>query len=354
MTVLLGYMTDSINVTKQFSTEDDYHALIKNKARIHTDDNHAGIEQSARIKTDTYEITVSRFRPRRSLGRTSESLRTFVNVPSTARFLGEPDNLRTCSANSLKDFANKLEETVCEILPDFRFETAQLTRLDLTVTLPVPHPYYAYTRILQRLNLGMPWATEHKHENLVFRHIWSHFIQVYDKRVKLLYNQDDMRILSQELGKQVEGIIRIEERLTGSRQIQKALALRTGEELLKRAHSIGHRFQSKISSALSNVSVPPLNASFSERVTRMVTEAQPWGHSARNDLLVNIFAEFDSFFPGHLDSLVRPLHGAQRLNAQRFLRQIRNHAEARPRVLDEADLQLQNELIDGVSRTLEI
>ena len=328
--------------------------MVRNKANIHTETNHDTRLQSARIRKDTFEIRVNRFQSGRSWGRISEKVNTFVNVPSTARFMGQPDNLRTCSANSLKDFANKLEETVCEILPDFRFETGQLTRLDLTVTLPVSQPYSAYARLLRRLNFGMPLATEHLNENLVFRESWAHFIQVYDKSADLQYNQGDLRILGQELGKQVKGIIRIEERLSGSRQIQKALALRTGGELLKRAHFIGHRFQSKISSAFSNVSVPPLNASFSERLTRMVTEAQPWRHSARNELLGNIFAEFESFFPGHLDSLVRPLRGAQRLNAQRFLRQIRNHAEARPRVLDEADLQLQNELIDGIGRTLEI
>ena len=182
-------MQDSINMKKQNSTEGDFETLVRNKANIHTETNHDTRLQSARIRKDTFEIRVNRFQSGRSWGRISEKVNTFVNVPSTARFMGQPDNLRTCSANSLKDFANKLEETVCEILPDFRFETGQLTRLDLTVTLPVSQPYSAYARLLRRLNFGMPLATEHLNENLVFRESWAHFIQVYDKSADLQYNQ---------------------------------------------------------------------------------------------------------------------------------------------------------------------
>jgi hypothetical protein len=340
-------MIDTINVLKHNSTEADFKGLLSNcDAKYNTKAGKQNVETYILDKNDI-KITAKRLGGLSQFGH-SDNIFIFIDVPGAARLFGDNNNLRTCSPGSLRDFATRLEKRMRPYFSDFDFAKSRLTRLDLSLTLPVPQPYRTYERLLRQLKFRLPLNATYTNGNLEFGNNRSHFLTIYDKQLDLNYDQQDMRNLSDELGVQTQGLIRFEETLKSNHLIKQQLAVSTGAGLLNAIQTLAEEFVSRIRSAIENVTMPPVNENLSDRLKHHILEAHPFDHRARTKLLTIIFAEVDLFHNGLLEGRLARLHGAERRRGKRFLNAVKSSRQPQFNELAENDKRLQEELLNAL------
>ena len=344
-------MIDTINVLKHNSTEADYERLRSDPDAVFDANTGRQNVESYILDKNLFKIRGKRIRRLRKCDH-SDIINIFINVSGAARLFGDGNNLRTCPPSRLKDFATELEHKLWSYFSDFKFAESSLTRLDLSLTMPVPQSYPTYERLLKQLRFPLPLTVPRTNGNLEFGNSRSHFIAIYDKQLHLNYDQQDMHNLSRELGVQTQGLIRFEETIKANHLIKQQLGVSTGADLLIKIQALADKFVSGFRSAIENVRMPPVDESLSDRLEHHILEAGSFDYRARTELLYKLFSEVDLFHNGLLDARLARLHGAERRRAKRFLNDVRSSPQPQLNEIAEKDEQIKSQLLQALNSPL--
>lgn len=351
-------MIDTMNIYQKVSAEDEVKFLIMNDPKV---SRHAerlgdrGVIESFSLIEPNYDITLKNFTANPNTLQSSVTTNLFVNIPSTARFIGESNNLRTCPAQLIDRLVDKIQAEVNRKRISLDVNECKISNLQIAQTVALPRPFAEYWRIFRYLE---PFKDsrikgEFANSTIYFHAPNTSEFKIYDKGLQLRLRQDKIQSIGEEMGiPSTRSLIRFEHKIEGKERIQKILKVSSINQLITKAPMIENKSNKSLQSALSRLNLPDVEASFENEVSKLLLNLEDYSHRNLDQTIIQLFILLSHFEPGHMANKIQRMRGSVRRNSKRFHSNVRKVAKTVNPQLSAQDSELRNELIGSLQNPI--
>lgn len=351
-------MIDSINIYQNANPEEEAEFITGEDSKVFHSVDRVGDRSTADMFTIREPNYVSRFRKftaQPNTPRATVTTQLFMNIPSSARFIGASSNLQTCPAHLLERFFDNLQTEFNNKGINLNVKECRLSKLDIAQTVALPRPFAEYGRIFRHLELYEKFRMvgEFNNSTVYFPAPYSSKFRIYDKGYELDLRPEEIQSIGEGMGfPTTASLIRFEHSLLSKARIQKFLKVTSVNQLIGKAQKIENTFKESLKSAFNRIKLPKVDASFENDVAALLLNAEDYSHDQLNQINIQLLNLLSLYYPGHIEKKIERMKGSARRNSKRTYSIAHEVAKAGNQKLSAQDSELINELIDSLQNPI--